>query len=150
MMNNKKLFAVGLATLAWAACAAAQQATTAPEMTVKNGGLAPQQLGLETVQGCLSKTGSTYVILGGGGAGKQFRIVSGDVSGFKHAEGQDVQVVGIVGKNDPLENQNSLVNEGTTTGAGYLTIQAQKLKVIGAHCGLPGKEWAGDHMAGGK
>jgi hypothetical protein len=155
-MNPKILIA--LTALALAGSALAQEAApqtpaaTPPSapMTEKNGGVAPQYLGLETVQGCLSKTGGAYVILGGGGAGKQFRIVSGDTSGLKRAEGQDVEVVGIVGKNDALENQNSLVNEGTTTGAGYLTIQAQKVKVIGAHCGLPGKELQGDRLQGGK
>jgi hypothetical protein len=146
---------IGITAFALAGSALAQEATQTPQtppapMTEKNGGIAPQNLGLETIQGCLTKTGGVYTITGGGGNGKQFRIISGDTSAFKHAYGQDVQVVGIVAKNDPLENQNGLVNEGTTTGAGYLTIQAQKVKVIGAHCSLPGKEWEGDHMQGSK
>jgi hypothetical protein len=149
-MQRQLLISITALSMAFAAPAIAQESATpptpAPPITVKNGGIAPQHLGLETVIGCLTETGGTYVITGGGGAGKQFRIVSGDVSSFKHAYGQDVEVVGIVAKNDPLENQNGLVNEGTTTGAGYLTIQAQKVKVIGAHCNLSGKEWEGDHM----
>jgi hypothetical protein len=145
-----------LTALALAGIAQAQEATTPPatqpssEMTQKNGGIAPQHLGLETVQGCLTKTGGVYTITGGGGGGKQFRIISGDTSTFKHAYGQDVEVVGIVAKNDALENQNGLVNEGTTTGAGYLTIQMQKAKVIGGHCGNVGKEWEGDHLQASK
>ncbi len=145
---------IALTALALAGSALAQEATTPqtppPPMTEQNGGIAPQHLGLETVQGCLTKTGGLYTITGGGGNGKQFRIISGDTSVFKHAYGQDVEVVGIVAKNDALQNQNGLVNEGTTAGVGYLTIELQKAKVLGGHCNNVGKEWEGDHLQGSK
>jgi hypothetical protein len=142
---------IALTALALAGSALAQEATTPPPpMTEKNGGIAPQHLGLETVQGCLTKTGGLYTITGGGGNGKQFRIISGDTSVFKHAYGQDVEVVGIVAKNDALQNQNGLINEGTTAGVGYLTIELQKAKVLGGHCNNVGKEFEGDHLSGSK
>ena len=105
----------------------------------------PQALGLRTVVGCLSMTAGTYVIAGGAPGPKQFRIVSGDVSSLKGKIGRTMKVVGIVGKNDALANQNGLYNEGTTTGVGYLTIEAQKISQVSVNCSEGGKEWAGDH-----
>ena len=104
----------------------------------------PQALGLRTVVGCLSMTAGTYVIAGGAPGPKQFRIVSGDVSSLKGKIGRTVKVVGIVGKNDALANQNGLYNAGSTTGVGYLTIEAQKIAEVSFGC-EGGKEWAGDH-----
>ena len=104
----------------------------------------PQALGLRTVVGCLSMTAGTYVIAGGAPGPKQFRIVSGDVSSLKGKIGRTIKVVGIVGKNDALANQNGLYNAGSTTGVGYLTIEAQKISQVSFNC-EGGKEWAGDH-----
>ena len=106
----------------------------------------PQALGLRTVVGCLSMTAGTYVIAGGAPGPKQFRIVSGDVSSLKGKIGRTIKVVGIVGKNDALANQNGLYNEGSTTGVGYLTIEAQKISQVSVNCSQAGKEWAGDHQ----
>jgi len=47
--------------------------------------------------------------------------------------------------NDALENQNGIYNEGTTTGVGYLTIDAQRIKEVYGNCSEAGKEWPGDH-----
>jgi len=105
-----------------------------------------QPIGLRTVVGCLSETDRTYVITGGAPGPKQFRIVSGDVSSLKGKIGHTVEVVGIVGKNDALANQNGIYNEGSTTGVGYLTIDAQKIRQLYGNCSEPGKEWTGDHM----
>ena len=105
----------------------------------------PQPTGLRTVVGCLSKTAGTYVITGGAPGPKQFRIMSGDVSPLKGKIGHTVKVVGLVGKNDALANQNDLYNEGSTTGVGYLTIEAEKIQEVYGNCSEAGKEWAGDH-----
>jgi hypothetical protein len=129
------------ATIALTACALAQK-----EMTANRSEMVVQPTGLRTVVGCLSKTGETYVITGGAPGPKQFRIVSGDVSSLKGKIGHIVEVVGIVGKKDALANQNEIYNQGTTTGVGYLTIDAQKIKQLYGNCSEPGKEWAGDHM----
>jgi len=129
------------ATIAFTGCALAQK-----EMTAHRSDMVAQPTGLRTVVGCLSKTGKTYVITGGAPGPKQFRIVSGDVSSLKGKIGHTVEVVGIVGKNDALANQNEIYNEGTTTGVGYLTIDAQKIKQLYGNCSESGKEWAGDHM----
>jgi hypothetical protein len=105
----------------------------------------PQPTGLRTVVGCLSRTAGTYVLTGGAPGPKQFRIVAGDVSSLKGKIGHTIKVVGIVGKNDALANQNGLYNEGTTTGVGYLTIEAQKISEVYGNCSEAGKEWAGEH-----
>ena len=98
-----------------------------------------------TVIGCLSKTDGTYVITGGGPGPKQFRIIGGDTSALKGKIGQTVRVVGLVGKSDPLENVAPPYNEGSTTGVGYDTIVAQKIKVMGGLCSNAGEEYYGDH-----
>jgi len=121
-------------------------ALTACALSANRSEMVVQDTGLRTVVGCLSQTGETYVITGGAPGPKQFRIVSGDVSSLKGRIGHTVEVVGIVGKNDALANQNETYNEGTTTGVGYLTIDAQKIKQLYGNCSEPGKEWAGDHM----
>jgi hypothetical protein len=136
----KRLLFICFAMIAISGLTVAQEAMNANQSEI-----VPQPLGLRTVVGCLSKTAGTYVITGGAPGPKQFRIVSGDASSLKGKIGHTIKVVGIVGKNDALANQNELYNEGSTTGAGYLTIDAQKLSEVYGNCSEPGKEWAGDH-----
>jgi hypothetical protein len=100
---------------------------------------------LRTIIGCLSMTNHTYVITGGGPGPKQFRIIGGDTSKLQGEIGQSVEVVGMVGKNNPEENMSRPYNEGTTTGVGYDTIMLEKVKILGGLCSFPGKEWRGDH-----
>ena len=119
--------------IAISGCTVAQEAMNANQAETVQ-----QPLGLGTVVGCLSKTAGTYVITGGEPGPKQFGIVSGDVSSLKGKIGHTIKVVGIVGKNDALANQNELYNEGSTTGAGYLTIDAQKLSEVYGNCSEPG------------
>jgi hypothetical protein len=106
----------------------------------------PDDTGLRTVVGCLSKTDNTYVITGGGPGPKQFRILSGDTTKLRHKIGQTVEVFGMVGKSDPAEVAAPPYHEGSTTGVGYNTINVQKVKVLGGLCSNPGQEWKGDHM----
>ena len=135
-MKKAALFVV--ATLLVARAASAQDNPAAPES-------AQEKLELRTVVGCLSKTDGTYVITGGAPGPKQFRIVGGDTSPLKGKIGQTVKVVGLVGKNDPVANQITTYNEGSTTGAGWNTIVAQKIRIVYGNCSEAGKEWAGDH-----
>lgn len=137
----KRLASICLATVAIAGCAWAQDAANANRSET-----VPQDTGLRTVVGCLSKTAGTYVITGGAPGPKQFRIVSGDVSSLKGKIGHTVKVVGVVAKNDALANQNGLYNEGSTTGVGYLTIEAQKISEVHGNCSEAGEEWAGEHQ----
>ena len=139
----KRLVFICFAMIAITGCTVAQEA-----MNTSQSETVPQPLGLRTVVGCRSKTAGTYVITGGAPGPKQFRIVSGDVSSLKGKKGKighTIKVVGIVDKNDALANQNELYNEGSTTGVGYLTIEAQKISQVYGNCSEPGKEWAGDH-----
>jgi hypothetical protein len=136
----RSLILVGVVTVAFAGWVPAQES-----MNDHRDEIAPQQTGLRTVVGCLSKTGGTYVITGGAPGPKQFRIVAGDVSLLKGKIGHTIKVVGMVGKNDPVTNQSGLYNEGSTTGVGYLTIEAQKISEVYGNCSEAGKEWAGDH-----
>ncbi len=128
------------ATVCLAACAFAQESATSPETNSQN------KTEQRTVVGCLSKTDGTYVITGGAPGPKQFRIIGGDTSMLKHKSGQTVSVVGMVGHSSPLDNVAPPYNEGSTTGAGYNTIVAEKVKVLGGLCSEPGKEYPGDHQ----
>jgi len=143
MTHLAKIAMLGI-TLALAT-SAAQAQTKSTNANADDDGTVPQPLGLRTVVGCVSRTAGTYVITGGAPGPKQFRIVSGDVSSLESRMGYTVKVVGIVSKNDPLANQNDLYNEGSTTGVGYLTIDAQSVSQVYANCSEPGKEWAGQH-----
>jgi hypothetical protein len=136
----KNISLICFAMMAVTGCALAQET-----MNPNQSEAVPQPTGLRTVVGCLSKTAGTYVITGGAPGPKQFRIMSGDVSPLKGKIGHTVKVVGIVGKNDALANQNDLYNEGSTTGVGYLTIEAEKIQEVYANCSEAGKEWAGYH-----
>ena len=136
----KRFVLICFASLAVGGYSVAQEPATAnPPET------APQELGLRTVVGCLATTGGKYVISGGGPGAKQFRIIEGDVSSLKDKLGHTVKVVGIVGKNDTLANQNGLYNSGSTTGVGYLTIDARKISDLYPNCSNPGREWSGEH-----
>ncbi len=105
----------------------------------------PVPLEQRTVVGCLSKTANTYVITGGAPGPKQFRIVGGDTSILKGKIGQTVRVVGMVGESNPAKVASPPFNEGSTTGVGYNTIVAQKIKLVGGLCSNAGEEYQGDH-----
>src|SRR5579872_1443302 len=134
------------ALICFAMLTLAGSAVAQKDMIDNSAGAVDQPTGLRTVVGCLSKTDKTYVITGGAPGPKQFRLVSGDVSSLRGKIGHTIEVVGTVSKNDALANQNGIYNEGTTTGAGYLTIDVQKIKQLYGNCSEAGKEWAGDHM----
>ena len=101
---------------------------------------------LMTVVGCLSKTGHTYVITGGAPGPQEFRVTDGDTAMLKGKVGQTVEVAGMVGQSDPAKDAAPPYDEGSTTGVGYETIVAQRIKVMGGNCSNPGQEWKGDHM----
>ena len=46
---------------------------------------------------------------------------------------------------DPMQNMITPYNEGSTTGARWNTIVAQKINEVYGNCSEPGKEYAGDH-----
>ena len=132
-----------VAVLLLAGIASAQESATNRGMSSES---KQNKLELRTVVGCLSRTADTFVITGGAPGPKQFRIVGGDTSPLKGKIGQTVNVVGLVGTNDPVENMITPYNEGSTTGVGYNTIIAQKIKIVYRNCSEPGKEYPGDHQ----
>jgi hypothetical protein len=85
------------------------------------------------------------VITGVAPGPKQFRIIGGDTSMLKGKIGHTMRVVGLVSTNDPVENTITPPNEGTTTGVGYNTIVAQKIRQVYGNCSEAGKEYLGDH-----
>lgn len=89
---------------------------------------------VQTVRGCLSKTGNTYVILGGTPM-RQYRIIGGDIAAFKGKQNRVVEVTGIVGEKVSGASTNGQYGPGSTTGVGYDTIIAKSVKVVVDNCG---------------
>jgi hypothetical protein len=89
----------------------------------------------QTVRGCLSKTGNTYVILGGTPM-RQYRIIGGDIAAFKGKQNKIVEVTGLVGQRESGASTNGYYTPGSTTGVGYDTIIAKSVKVVVDNCGL--------------
>jgi hypothetical protein len=111
-----------------------------------NGQDQAQKPELMTVVGCLSQSGHTYVITGGAPGPQQFRIVGGNTALLKGKVGQTVAVAGMVGQSNPAEDAAPPYHEGSTTGVGYETIVAQRVKIMGGNCSNPGQEWKGDRI----
>ncbi len=108
------------------------QSTGTGNSAAQNTGNSPAPA-VETVRGCLSKTGNTYVLLGGAPV-RQYRIVGGDIEDLKHKLGHTVEVTGPVGQKESGATTNGLYNSGSTTGVGYNTITAQSVKEVFANC----------------
>lgn len=125
-----KIAAVNLVLLFVVGVAAGQNAQTGSSATANAENSAPQ---VQTVRGCLSKTGNTYVILGGNPV-RQYRILGGDTEALKDKVGHTVEVTGPVGQKESGATTNGLYNSGSTTGVGYNTITAQTVKEVFANC----------------
>jgi hypothetical protein len=87
----------------------------------------------ETVRGCLSRTDHTYVLLGGNPI-RQYRIIGGDISALKGKDGHTVAITGTVGKVKSGASSNGVYGPDTTTGVGYDTIRATRVKEIAPTC----------------
>lgn len=88
----------------------------------------------QTIRGCLTKTGNTYVILGGTPM-RQYRIIGGDIAAFKGKQNKTVEVTGLVGEKESGASTNGQYGPGSTTGVGYDTIIAKSVKVVVDNCG---------------
>jgi hypothetical protein len=89
---------------------------------------------VETVKGCLSKSGNTYALLGGNPV-RQYRIIGGNVAALQGMQGHTVEVTGVVGEKISGASPDGMYNSGSTTGVGYDTITAESVKQIAANCG---------------
>jgi hypothetical protein len=87
----------------------------------------------QTVRGCLSKTGSTYVILGGTPM-RQYRVIGGDVAALKGKQNKVVEVIGLVGQKEYGAGTNGEYGPGSTTGVGFDTITVKSAKVVMDNC----------------
>jgi len=87
-----------------------------------------------TVRGCLSKTGNTYVILGGTPL-RQYRVIGGTVADLKDKQNKIVEVKGLVGQKESGASENGQYGPGSTTGVGYDTIIVKSAKVVVDNCG---------------
>lgn len=122
----KHLIVICFVALTTACCAVATNANQA--------GSTSQGHKVQTIEGCLSKTGDIYIITGGTNTPREFRIDSNDTSWLNHQLGHTIKVVGTVTKNNPSANEKQPYNAGSTTGVGYLIVHAQKMTDVASTC----------------
>lgn len=108
-------------------------AQTAPSAKAANGTERVNPQNVETVKGCLSKSGNTYALLGGNPV-RQYRIVGGNIALLKGMEGHTVKITGVVGQKLSGASPNGMYNSGSTTGVGYDTITVEGVKPVAPTC----------------
>ena len=89
---------------------------------------------VQTIRGCLSMTGHSYVLLGGTPM-RQFRVIGGDLAALKGKQNHTVEITGPVGRVESGASSNGNYGPGSTTGVGYDTIRAQSVKDVYGNCG---------------
>lgn len=89
---------------------------------------------VQTIHGCLTKSGSTYIILGGTPL-RQYRVIGGDIAALKGKESHTVEITGPVGEKQSGASTNGEYGPASTTGVGYDTIVAQHVKELYPNCG---------------
>ena len=77
---------------------------------------------LQTVRGCLSKTGDTYVILGGNPV-RQYRVVGGNTEALKHKLGHTVEVTGPVGQKSQVRLRMACTTPARRQALGTTRLQ---------------------------
>lgn len=112
--------------------AAAQNSNSANSNTLNDQG--SQSANVQTVRGCLSQTGNTYVLLGGSPL-RQYRVTGGDTHALKHQLGHTIEISGPVGQVQSGASVNGTYGPGSTTGVGYDTIKADSVKEVFGNCG---------------
>src|SRR5215469_7326418 len=68
---------------------------------------------IQTIRGCLSKTGNMYVILGGTPM-RQYRVIGGDIAALKGKQNKVVEVTGPVGQKESGASTNGEYGPGST------------------------------------
>ena len=119
-------------TLALVFMASAAFAQTANRAESSNENLSPANV--QTIRGCLTKTGNTYTLLGNNPV-RQYRIIGGNIAALKGKLEHTVAITGPVGEVKSGASTNGKYNPTSTTGVGYDTIRAQSVKEVAANCG---------------
>ena len=89
---------------------------------------------VQTIHGCLTKSGNTYIILGGTPM-RQYRVIGGDLAALNGKQNHTVQITGPVGEVKSGASPNGQYGPASTTGVGYDTIVAQHVKELYPNCG---------------
>jgi hypothetical protein len=90
---------------------------------------------VQMIHGCLTKSGNTYIILGGVPM-RQYRVTGGDLAALKGKENHTVEITGPVGQVKSGAATNGQYGPASTTGVGYDTIVAQHVKELYPNCGI--------------
>jgi hypothetical protein len=89
---------------------------------------------VQTIHGCLTKSGNTYIILGGAPM-REYRVIGGDIAALKDKQNHTVEITGPVGEKKSGASPNGQYGPASTTGVGYDTIVAQHVKELYPNCG---------------
>ncbi len=103
----------------------------------KSGNQSAQQGNVQTIRGCLTTSGHTYIILGNNPM-RQYRVTGGDMAALKHLVNHTVEVTGPVGHVKSGASEGGNYGPASTTGVGYDTVRAQSVKNASDNCGLGG------------
>jgi hypothetical protein len=90
---------------------------------------------VQTIHGCLTKSGNTYIILGGAPM-RQYRVIGGDLAALRGKENHTVEITGPVGQVKSGASPNGDYGPASTTGVGYDTIVSQRVKQLYPNCGI--------------
>lgn len=100
------------------------------------------QPGQTSIEGCLAFNGVKYVLGVVGDGPKQYRVIGGDTAALQGKVGHTVQITGVAGKNNPQEMILNPDMREATTGVGWNTITADKVRDVTPNCSYPGFERA--------
>ena len=99
------------------------------------------------VQGCLAFNGVSYVLAVVSNGPKQYRVTNGNMEALRGKLGHTVEIDGMAGRNDPREMVLNWDQREATTGVGWNTITADRVKDVTSNCSYPGFERPLSHMS---
>jgi hypothetical protein len=98
------------------------------------------------VEGCLAYNGVSYVLAVVSNGPKQYRVVGGDVEALHGKVGHTIEIDGVTGRNDPREMIMNWDQREATTGVGWYTISAERVRDVTSNCSYPGFEHPLSHV----
>ncbi len=99
-----------------------------------------------SIEGCLAFNGVSYVLAVVSNGPKQYRVVGGDTALLQGKLGHTVEIDGMTGSNNPTEMIMNWDQRQATTGVGWYTISADRVRDVTSNCSYPGFEHPLSHV----
>ena len=128
-MKTGTVLIVYLLTMTFTTAAAQQQQTaTSTENTFRR------------IEGCLAYNGVGYVLAVVSNGPKQYRVLGGEIDALRGKEGHTVEIDGPTARNNLQSMIENWDQRQATTGVGWYTITANRVRDITSNCSYPGFE----------